>query len=159
MVLCCGSPWWTTAYQTCTRCLTPWWEATRSRVVGNTACTQVRDPGTDTVNPSGCIIHPAWSRLGRPASTTLARMPAGLLFLRASFAAWRSLLVITTISLNISLRSNLSSHTCSGCRGRTRKVWCLDCDCLHVLGQRVCLGLAQVLNSCFVVVCEVYVFW
>lgn len=122
MVLCCGSPRWTTASQTCTRCLTPGWEATRCRVAGSTACTQVRGPGTDTVSPSRCTTRPAWSRAGRPASTTRARTPAALRLLRASSAAWRSLWATSTTSPSITLRSNLSTHTCSGCRGRTRKV-------------------------------------
>ncbi len=122
MVLCCGSTWWTTAYQTCMRCLTLGWEATRCRAVGNPACTQVRGLGLDTMNPSRCTIRPAWSRLGLPASTTLAHMLGVLLSLRASFAAWISLSVISTLSLNISLRSNRTSHTCSGCRGGIRKV-------------------------------------
>lgn len=134
MVPCCGRPWWTTAYQTCMRCLMQALEATRCRAVGNTACTQVRDPATDTVNPNHCTIHPAWSRLGPPANITRARIQLVLLCLRASFAAWRSLSVISTISLSITLRSNLTFHTCSGCRVLTRKVWRLDCDFFHLFG-------------------------
>ncbi len=117
------------------RCLTLGWEATRCRVVGNTACTQVRGLGLDTASPSRCTIRPAWSRPGLPASTTLAHTLVALLFLRASFAAWISLLVISTLSLIITLRSNLSSHTCSGCRGRIRKVWHSDDDCFHLSGR------------------------
>lgn len=98
-------------------------EATRCRSVGTTACTQVRGLGMDTVSPSLCTIHPAWSILGRPASITLlARTLVVPQFLGATSAAWRYLLVISTINPNITLRSNLTSHTCSGCRERTRKV-------------------------------------
>ena len=117
----CGSPWWTTAYQTCMRCLMLAWEATRCRAVGSTACSQVRGPGTATSSPSPCTIRPAWSRLG-PASTTLALTPVARLFLRANIATWRSLLVTATISLSTFLRSNPTSRTYSGFRAHTEKV-------------------------------------
>lgn len=152
MVLCCNSPRWTTVYQTCMRCLTPGWEATRCRVVGNTACTKVRALGTDTVNPSRCTIRPAWSRLGLPASTTLAHTLVALLFIRASFAAWRFLLVISTISLNISLRSNLNSRTCSGCKGCTGKVWRPNGDCIFGLAELLHVHV-QVLIKLFLLFC------
>lgn len=142
MVPCCDCPWWTTAYQTCMRCLMRALEATRCRAVGNTACTQVRDLGMDTVNPNHCTIRPAWSRLGPLANITRARTQLVLLCLRASSAAWRFLSVISTISLSITLRSNLTFHTCSGCRELTRKVWRLDCDFLHLFGlSGVCEGV------------------
>lgn len=124
MVLCCGSPQWTTAYQTCMTCLMLGLEATPCRSVGNTAYTQVRGPDMDTVSPSLCTIRPAWSSLGCPASITLlVCMLVVPLLLRMTFAVWRYLLVISTINPSITLRSNLTSHSCSGYRGHTRKVW------------------------------------
>lgn len=164
MVLCCNSLRWTTVYPTCMRCLIAGWEATRCQVVGNTACTRVRGPGTDTVNPSRCTTRPAWSRLGPPANTTLAHTRA-LLFLRASTAAWRSLSVISTTSLNTSLRSNPTSHTCSGCKGCTGKVWLPDGDwvdfftwaqllCVHVQVLNWLVKQFVVLRLSFWIVCE-----
>lgn len=128
-VLCWSSSSWTIAFQTCTRCLTPASEAIQCREVGNIACTRAKGPAMATVSLSRFIIHPAWSRLGPPASTTRVPTLLVLLFLRVSFAAWRSLSVTST-SPSTFPRSNLNFHTCGGCRVRTGKVWHAGCDYL-----------------------------
>lgn len=120
--LCWALTPWTSAFRTRTRCLTQGWEATPYKAGGSIACIQVRGPGTDNTSLSHCTIHPAWSRLGPPASTSRARMPGALRPLSRSSAAATSLWATSTTSLSTSLRSKPTFHTCSGCKGPTGKV-------------------------------------
>lgn len=121
MVLCCGSPWWTTAWPTCTRCLTPRWAATRCLAAGSTACMVARGLGIATASPSGCTTLPVWSSLCPPASTTRACTQRRL-SIRASAVAWISLWAISPLSLNISQRPKLTIFTCRGFLGAIREV-------------------------------------
>lgn len=117
------------------------WGATQYQAEGNTVCTRARGPCTATASPRPCTTtHPAWSRPGCLASTTHARTAAAQPFLRASSAAWRSRSVSATISLSTSLRSNSTSLTCSGWRGRTREVACLNL----VISTRLVKGVFSV---------------
>lgn len=125
------------------------------RAVGNTACTQARGLGMDTMNRSRCTTRPAWSKLGTPASTTHARTPRARLLLRPSSATRRCLSATSTISQSIFQRSNRTFPTCSGCRGLTGKVqvsvassWFLFLRVVHVGGFSTCATV------CDVVICQ-----
>lgn len=110
--------------------------ATRSLVGESIACMEVKGKGT--VSPRLCTILPVWSRLGPLAKLIAARTLRAPPCLKASSAAWRSLSVTTT-SPTIFLNASLTSPTCSGCKGHTRKVRLAVTVWLLVWGSRSAL--------------------